>query len=265
MKLKVNGDLNSLVEFFVDNFDGSIAGGHSGLVTFSGGFPYGAILSGRTLEVPTHGRDFLTGTVTRIEFNQMDLSNGYPEFTDLLVFTGIKASASELFDLVDRTPKAAKGRFDEGAFQDVLKGDWKILGGSGNDLIAPGRMALAGDDRISGGAGDDLLHGGKGHDTVMGGWGNDTLVGSTGNDTLAGGFGDDDLYGGAGADIFVFAAAGGADEVIGFEVGQDRLDLGAAGAFQIVDTLDGARIDFDGGSVLLRGVAAAALGDDLFV
>ncbi len=52
---------------------------------------------------------------------------------------------------------------------------------------------------------------------MAGGAGSDTLYGGAGADTLNGGSEDDLLYGGAGSDTFIFASAGGADEIKDFD------------------------------------------------
>ncbi len=91
------------------------------------------------------------------------------------------------------------------------------------------------------------------------------LWGGTGDDTLSGGFDDDLLVGGSGADVFVFAKYGGADTVADFDLAVDRLDLGDAGLFQVADVEGGAQVQFEGGSVLLWGVAASDVTDDLLV
>jgi len=114
--------------------------------------------------------------------------------------------------------------------------------GSGSTL-----QGLGGSDRLLGGARSDRLWGGSGHDLLIGAGGSDRLLGSTGNDTLLGGAGPDQLFGqqgrdwlrsgggqdhlwgGAGADTFVLEASAiaTADRIWDFQVGLDRLKLGA--------------------------------------
>jgi Ca2+-binding RTX toxin-like protein len=58
----------------------------------------------------------------------------------------------------------------------------------------------------------------------------DRLTGGAGDDTITGGAGNDKLAGGAGADTFAFAAPGdGIDIITDFTVGQDVLQISAAG------------------------------------
>ena len=74
----------------------------------------------------------------------------------------------------------------------------------------------------------------SGNDLLIGTSGDDTLDGGLGNDTLVGGLGRDQLRGGAGLDIFRFdgaadSPAGGADRILDFQRGLDRIDLQSVG------------------------------------
>lgn len=121
-----------------------------------------------------------------------------------------------------------------------------IYGNQGNDTLRGGNNAdllhgglnhdtLYGDngnDRLFGFTGNDVLHGGAHYDRLFGGEGADELYGGYGNDVLRGGRGGDILNGGAGADTFVFGAAfestiafATQDVIVGFNRGQDRIDL----------------------------------------
>ena len=166
-----------------------------------------------------------------------------------------------------------------------------VLGLSGKDTLTGASRA----DLLDGGLGDDTLAGLGGNDVLMGQHGRDSLDGGAGDDRLIGGGGQDSLTGGAGADQFVFRDAWGADQVMDFQNGLDRLDLtflreinggaasladllvssGKAGATIRLD-LDGDRkadqLDLDGDgradavSILLSGVSARQVdaGDFLF-
>ncbi|MGF1607736.1 MAG: hypothetical protein ACFB22_15520 [Rhodothalassiaceae bacterium] len=165
------------------------------------------------------------------------------------------------------------GRGDAG--RDVLVGvDGLDLfaGGAGTDILlgqggADVLSGEAGNDTLVGGAGKDALSGESGNDFLVGGSDNDRLSGGAGEDLLNGGSGNDVLIGGADSDRFVFTA--GNDRIEDFQPGLDSLDLvgfdpdGAT----VVQTVEGALVNFGGGdSVLLVGLSAAGLAvDDLLV
>jgi Ca2+-binding RTX toxin-like protein len=162
---------------------------------------------------------------------------------------------------------------------DSLSGDAgadTLDGGSGNDTLSGGDGAdvlygQSGDDSLSGGLGRDMLFGGEGRDSLSGGWGADTLIGDAGSDTLSGGEGDDWLTGGAGHDVliggngadrFVFHTGGalGSDRITDFDLALDRLAFNDEAGFAdltVTQAPGGARIAWDGGSVLLDGIDAA--------
>ncbi|MBS0123138.1 calcium-binding protein [Thetidibacter halocola] len=144
------------------------------------------------------------------------------------------------------------------------RGDDSLAGEEGADTLFGNR----GRDTLEGGAGDDRLFGGRAADSLVGGTGNDLLLGGGGADWLEGGAGDDTLRGGADADDFVFRAVGSdgdADVIRDFLPGTDRLHLfGTAGASlkaQGADTL----VTWEGGTILLEGVADALLGRDILI
>ncbi|WP_068303766.1 calcium-binding protein [Kordiimonas lacus] len=146
-----------------------------------------------------------------------------------------------------------------------------LYGDGGNDIIFGGSE----DDLIEGGDGADELYGGAGDDVVAGDAGSDTLYGGGGNDTLTGGAGDDTLRPGDGLDMLVFAAGDGADQVDGFTMGDDTLDLSATTTdftdlasvqAAATDTEGGVLIDLGGGdSLLLTGLTVADLADTDFI
>ncbi|HEY9639750.1 MAG TPA: Calx-beta domain-containing protein [Coleofasciculaceae cyanobacterium] len=99
-------------------------------------------------------------------------------------------------------------------------------GGDGDDQIFGGQDA----DRIWGRAGNDLLVGRRGDDQIWGGDGKDELYGGAGNDWLEGGAGKDLLTGGSGKDRFVFEnTQGGVDQVMGFSVVEDVIEIAKSG------------------------------------
>jgi Ca2+-binding RTX toxin-like protein len=89
-------------------------------------------------------------------------------------------------------------------------------------------------NQITGSDAVDQLFGLGGNDTLNGGAGNDTLDGGDGDDYLIGGAGIDKVWGGAGIDYFAFGSdivrQVGADEVMDFVRGVDKLDLTAIDA-----------------------------------
>ena len=98
------------------------------------------------------------------------------------------------------------------------------LKGTGNAL----GNQIAGSDAV------DQLFGLGGNDTLNGGAGNDILDGGDGDDYLIGGAGIDKVWGGAGIDYFAFGSdivrQVGADEVMDFVRGADKIDLTAIDA-----------------------------------
>ncbi len=107
----------------------------------------------------------------------------------------------------------------------------------------------AASNQLFGSDGIDQLYGLAGNDTLNGGAGNDILDGGEGDDYLNGGAGIDKAWGGAGIDYFAFGSdivrQVGADEVMDFVRGVDKLDLSgidanaaAAGdqAFRLIGT-----------------------------
>lgn len=149
-----------------------------------------------------------------------------------------------------------------GGFDSLLGGDGAdfILGGAFADAIDGG----AGDDGLlAGNTGSDHILGGDGDDRIHGGQGDDILEGGAGADTLSGDLGDDLLDGGEGGDRFAFAAGHGHDRILDFDPDEDRILLTSGLSWQATDSADGVRLELDGGSVLLLGWSAGALGRDV--
>jgi serralysin len=129
---------------------------------------------------------------------------------------------------------------DGGTNNDNLQGQAgadRLLGNFGNDTLYGGDGA----DVLNGDTGADSLFGEVGADTLDGGVGADTLDGGDGDDVLSGGsFGKDVLTGGLGADTFVYTVASdstpnlAADLITDFEVGVDKIDLGALAAVPLL-------------------------------
>ncbi len=121
-----------------------------------------------------------------------------------------------------------------------------------------------------------VLEGTESHDLLVGSQGNDTINGKNGNDWICGGSGNDHLWGDNGTDIFAFGAAFafsaqfGRDTIedfqAGLKAGHDFITFkpDLFGSFDAVmsnttDTVDGALITSDDGSILLKGVLKSVL------
>lgn len=115
-------------------------------------------------------------------------------------------------------------------------------------------------------AGNDILRGGAGNDTLNGGGDNGAFAIRRNRVVETGGCNTGDtLWGGCGADTFQYATGDGADTIMDFQTGVDKLELLASrNLFNLVDALNGTLVDFGGGQgVFVRGVNAANLMDDL--
>jgi serralysin len=143
------------------------------------------------------------------------------------------------------------GNYASGNIYNALlyRGDLRSLvenatGGAGNDTIL-GNVAS---NALIGGAGDDILSGLKRADVLIGGEGADKLDGGEGQDVLFGDAGNDILTGGMHKDIFHFTMSSGADVVVDFVNGVDKL-----------------AIDIDGFDVTTAVLNAVQTGLDLVV
>ena len=162
-------------------------------------------------------------------------------------------------------------RFHGSAFDDALTGGDeldRLYGNGGNDLID----AQGGNDFIAAGDGDDTVLGGDGDDNIFAEGGNDIVNGGEGRDRIYGQGGDDILTGGATTDTFFFADGDGHDIITDFaNNGYEKIDLSAMFGIDsledlsIIDTADGAVIDFFDQSITLRGLLASDLDESDFV
>lgn len=116
---------------------------------------------------------------------------------------------------------------------------------------------------------NDTLSGDANRNILVGRAGDDTLSGRGGNDALRGGTGDDTLSGGEGADTFVFKTVDGADTVLDFTIGLDRIRIegfaAGYGGLGFANTGSDLSITFDSASVLLIGITDAFLTEDVFI
>lgn len=155
--------------------------------------------------------------------NGQDVVNGGGGAHDKI--TGAGLSAGMILDLNTGvgTVKGTSNTTTISGFEDVdgsIFGD-TITGNNKDNRLNGGN----GGDTLNGSGGSDTLNGGKGSDKLNGGDGNDNLIGGNGNDVLNGGAGDDLMSGGSGEDRFAFGPGGGEDRILGWESGQDQLDL----------------------------------------
>ncbi|MFO1185001.1 MAG: cadherin domain-containing protein [Bauldia sp.] len=127
------------------------------------------------------------------------------------------------------------------------------------------------DNAIGGSAADTIL-GNDIANQLEGRGGNDAMNGGAGDDTLIGGDGNDSLTGGTGVDLFVETLGGGADTVLDFVQGTDKIDLtaftGIHGLGGLIISQVGANtlIDLGGGvTITLNNFTAANLAATDFV
>ena len=117
-----------------------------------------------------------------------------------------------------------------GFFKDIMAGDGNdTVTGDGEQNFLFGGSGI---DNINGADGNDVLLGEANGDVLTGGNGDDWLFGGTGIDTLRGGSGFDVLTGGSANDTFDFnaiadstATTAGADQIVDFLQGTDKIDL----------------------------------------
>lgn len=139
-------------------------------------------------------------------------------------------------------------------------------GDSGNDTMTGG----AGADRLNGGEGNDRVFGGGDADMVAGGPGNDYLDEGRGHGDVEGGPGNDILIGGPGPDAFGVDRMSGNDVIKDFTPGPGMFDHLALRDLRwedltIADTSAGARVSWEGGSVVLENVRKSQLAQDDFM
>lgn len=114
--------------------------------------------------------------------------------------------------------------------QKLGRGDDSFVGDAGPDRVKGGKGddVLQGDDVLfvePGLSHDDILSGDKGDDVLIGGAGDDVLEGGRGHDTFV--FRVQEFYeqSYAGPDVLASRLADGADLILDFERGTDRIDL----------------------------------------
>jgi Ca2+-binding RTX toxin-like protein len=111
-----------------------------------------------------------------------------------------------------------------------------LAGTTAQTTIGSGSDMLLNIENLTGSNNGDTLIGNASNNTLNGGSGNDVLNGGAGNDIIIGGSGVDSLTGGTGNDLFKFIVYSDMglgvtrDVIIGFVVGQDKIDLSAIDA-----------------------------------
>jgi Ca2+-binding RTX toxin-like protein len=179
----------------------------------------------------------VSGTTRLFEINVTEV--------DPLVLTGSQGSDDILGDTAGDTINGGAGNdtIDGWSGDDIVSGGNgrdTLEGDSGDDTMDGGNEAdlLVGDtgqDTLDGGNADDTLFGDNGHDTLWGGRGSDTIDGGAGDDVVALGAGSDSYVDGAGNDtidtgngadvLFYASSTAGNDTVLGWDDGQDLIDL----------------------------------------
>jgi Ca2+-binding RTX toxin-like protein len=118
-----------------------------------------------------------------------------------------------------------KGVAEGAAFDLATTRSITFNGGTGNDRITLGRVAIK--CLLVGGIGNDSLSASEGrkNDTLIGGDGNDYLFGGAGNDDLNGGNGGDAMLGGFGDDVVRVKSEVPTDDTAVGGAGNDTVSL----------------------------------------
>lgn len=141
-----------------------------------------------------------------------------------------------------------------GAGNDFIRGGAnrdRLFGGDGEDVI----WGDGSNDNMSGEGGGDILYGGGGIDRIFGGSGTDHIIGGEDNDVLHGGNPNERYTPPGEADFFYFGANDGADRIMDFEQGIDKIVLEVGTVF----TIAGNVLSFGATSVQVFGATQIAL------
>lgn len=117
--------------------------------------------------------------------------------------------------------------------------------------------------------GVENIIGGKKRDHLQGDAGDNYLKGRGGKDILRGGEGNDTLRGDGAKDTFVFGDNGGTDTIEDFDIGTDIIKIkdhvGGFGGLSISNSGGDLEVVYDGGTILLQGMAGEVLSGSDFV
>lgn len=179
-------------------------------------------------------------------------SEGNPEGEgDQLILGGTNAAGADITEAADFT------RDDAQIAVVHINTVVERTGTRDNDTI----RGQGDDDLVEAGGGRDVIATGRGWDEIDAGNGRDLVRAGRGDDIVEGGGGTDRLFGGRGDDHFVYAEGDGADRLLDFGRGDDRLSIEVEGietfddlVATATDNRAGLTFDFGGGdSVFLRG------------
>lgn len=231
--------------------DSDVLIGGNGLDTLEGGAGEDVILGGTGFDMLSYAASVLGVTV--------NLSTGTASGGDAAGDTyrgmdGVIGSA--VADAL--VGSAAANRLDGRSGNDRLwglAGNDTIDGGVGNDSVLGGDgldslIGNAGNDSLWGEVGNDVIYGGANSDRLYGGVGNDRIYGGSHGDVIYGDAGDDTLDGGADGDVFVFLPGFGNDQIDGFSIAQDRLNISALPDINSLAEFQAAAVSFGGNTVL---------------
>ncbi|WP_235260215.1 DUF4214 domain-containing protein [Octadecabacter algicola] len=180
-----------------------------------------ASLGGSGLFVNSTGSQLLRGYINEIDFTQIIIGQGSPQFVDLIEIDLPTFSAGGLYTIQSQIDNTVSAQLNlEYLIEQFSDLDWSFSGSDEDDSITVTTLfSLSGDDTFEGLGGDDIIQGGDGADVISGDGGADILFGDNGGDTITGDEDNDILFGGAGNDTIT----GG--EGIDFLYGGDDDDL----------------------------------------
>lgn len=148
--------------------------------------------------------------------------------------SGARILGFEIFNIESGTHDDFIRTWNNSDSVDGREGNDTIFSAAGDDSILGDALEShpsdSGNDSIDAGTGNDSIYSAYGNDTILGGVGSDYIVAGSGDDLINSGAGVDIVFGGPGKDRYQFdAAAGGYDQLLDFESGEDRILIQNAG------------------------------------